>query len=349
LFRTVEERLANVPGVDSVSIAFSPPYSFNQNDRSVRRAGTRPAPDARPSTAAEGLDFLAPFNAVGADYFSVIGQPLLRGRAFTRFETDQVGAPPVAIIDEALATRLWPGEDALGRRLEWAGGETPAAVLSTSAEIVGIARTLRPESFEAKSPGAVYVPFAQGFRSKIHLILRSVNAGETALAGLREPVRRELQAAAPGVPLFKVLTFREHKDASPVPWLFQRIATVLATFGAIAGFIAMIGLYGAKAYSVSRRTREIGIRLALGAEPARLRNLILREGLVLSLIGIGLGLLLGAVIGRLLGSVIGDLDGFDPVVFSVAALALFATALAASWFPARRAMNVQPMVALRNE
>jgi ABC-type antimicrobial peptide transport system permease subunit len=111
----------------------------------------------------------------------------------------------------------------------------------------------------------------------------------------------------------------------------------------------MIGLYGAKAYSVSRRTREIGIRLALGAEPARLRNLILREGLVLSLIGIGLGLLLGAVIGRLLGSVIGDLDGFDPVVFSVAALALFATALAASWLPARRAMNVQPMVALRNE
>jgi ABC-type lipoprotein release transport system permease subunit len=143
-----------------------------------------------------------------------------------------------------------------------------------------------------------------------------VNAGETTLAGLREPVRRELQAAAPGVPVFKVRTFREHKDASLVPWLFQRISTVAATFGTIAVFLAIIGLYGAKAYSVSRRTREIGIRLALGL---------------------------------FLGSVIVDLDGFDPVVFGVAALALFVTTLAASWLPARRAMKVQPMVALRSE
>jgi hypothetical protein len=318
----------------------------------VRRAGTRPAPDARPSTAAEGLDFLAPFNAVGADYFAAVGRPLLRGRAFTRFETDQAGAPRVAIIDEALAARLWLGEDALGRRLEWAGGEGPAAAGSASAEtieIVGIARTMHPESYDRKSPGAIYVPFAQGFRAKVHFILRSMNAGETTLAGLREPVRRELKVAAPDVPLFTVRTFREHKDAALVPWLFRRISTVAAMLGAMAVLIAIIGLYGAKAYSVSRRTREIGIRLALGAEPSRLRNLILREGLVLSLIGIALGLLLGAAFGHFLGSVIFDLDGFDPVVFSAAALVLFATALAATWLPARRAMKVQPMEALRSE
>jgi predicted permease len=349
ILRTVGERLASVPGVESASIAFSTPYSFSRNDRSVRRAGTRPAPDARPSIAAEGLDFLAPFNAVGADYFAAVAQPLLRGRTFTRLETDQAGAPPVAIIDEALAARLWPGEDALGRRLEWAGGETPASDISSSAEIVGIARTVRPESPQAKSPGAIYVPFAQGFRAKVHFILRSVNAGETALAGLCEPVRRELQAAAPGVPLFKVRTFREHKEASLVPWLFQRISTVAATFGAMSVFIAIIGLYSAKAYSVSRRTREIGIRLALGAEPSRLRNLILREGLVLGLVGIALGLLLGSAFGLFLGSLIVDLDNFDPVVFGVATLALFVTTLAASWLPARRAMKVQPMVALRSE
>lgn len=352
IFRTVGERLAAVPGVNSASIALSTPYSFNGTDQSVRRAGIRPGPDARPSTAAEGLAFLTPFNAVGADYFAAVGQPLLRGRAFTRFETDYVGALPVAIIDEALAARLWPGEDALGRRVEWAGGEeTPSAASprAETIEIVGVARSLRRESLEAKSPGAIYVPFAQGFAAKVHFILRAVNAGETTLAALREPVRRELQAAAPGVPLIKVLTFREHKDASLVPWLFQRIATVLATLGAIAVLIAIIGLYGAKAYSVSRRTREIGIRLALGAEPSRLRNLIFLEGLRLSLVGTALGLLLGAALGRFLGSVIGDLDGFDPVVFSLAALALFVTALAASWFPARRAMKVSPMVALRCE
>lgn len=352
IFRTVGERLATVPGVDAASIATATLYGFNWNEGFVRRAGTRPAADARPSTAAEGLAFLAPFNAVGADYFAAVGQPLLRGRAFTRLETDQVGAPPVAIIDEALATRLWPGEDALGRRLEWAGGEVPTAAGSSSTEtceIVGIARSLRTDSAEAKSPGALYLPFAQGFREKVHFILRTVNAGETALAGLREPVRRELQAAAPEVPLSQVRAFREHKDAAPVPWLFRRIATVLAAFGAIAVLIAIIGLYGAKAYSVSRRTREIGIRLALGAEPARLRNLILREGVILSLAGIVLGVLLSAAIVRLLDSLIADFEGFDPVVFCVAALAMFATAFAASWVPARRAMKVQPMEALRSE
>lgn len=352
MFRTVGERFANLPGVDSASIATATLYGFNWNEAFVRRAGTRPAPDARPSTAAEGLAFVTPFNAVGADYFVAVAQPLLRGRAFTRLKTDQAGAPPVAIIDEALAARLWPGEDALGRRLEWAGGEVPAAASSTgdgTFEIVGLARSLRPDSAEARYLGAIYLPFAQGFKEKVHFLVRSVNAGEPALAALREPVRRELQAAAPDVPLFTVRAFREHKDAAPIPWLFRRIATVLAAFGAVAVLIAIIGLYGAKAYSVSRRTREIGIRLALGAEPARLRNLILREGLVLSLVGLSLGLLLSAAIVRLLGGLIADFEGFDPVVFSVAALALFATAFAASWLPARRAMKVQPMVALRSE
>ncbi|MBX3733768.1 MAG: ABC transporter permease [Verrucomicrobiae bacterium] len=352
IFRTVGDRLANVPGVAFASIATATLYGFNWNEGFVRRAGTRPAPDARPSTAAEGLAFLAPFNAVGGDYFAAVGRPLLRGRTFTPFETDQAGAPLVAIIDEALAARLWPGEDALGRRLDWAGGEVPAAAGSSgdgTIEVVGIARSLRPDSAEAKSPGAIYLPFAQGFKEKVHFMVRSVTAGETTLAALREPLQRELQAAAPDVPLFTVRTFREHKDAAPVPWLFRRIATVLAAFGAVAVLIAIIGLYGAKAYSVSRRTREIGIRLALGAEPSRLRNLILREGVMLSLVGIALGLLLSAAIVRLLGSLIADFEGFDPVVFCVAALALFATGLAATWLPARRAMKVQPMVALRAE
>src|SRR5690606_12193496 len=119
VFRTVGERVTALPGVDSASIAVSTPYSLNGNDRSVRRAGTHATHDSRSATAADGLAFEVPFNAVGADYFSILGQPLLRGRAFTRFETEHVGAAPVAIIDEALAALLWPGEDALGRRIEW--------------------------------------------------------------------------------------------------------------------------------------------------------------------------------------------------------------------------------------
>jgi predicted permease len=351
IFRTVSDRLAALPGVQSVSIAASTPYSLAGNDRSVRRAGVRPPADARPVTAAEGLAFSAPFNAVGADYFPTIGLPLLRGRAFSRFETDHVGAPPVAIIDEALAALLWPGEEALGRRLEWArrssASEDPTQI--ETIEIVGIARTAHLEFFQQESPGAIYVPFAQAFTGSVYFLLRSANAGEAALARLRDPVRREIQTAAPDVPFAKVQTFREHKDASLELWLLHRISAVATGFGAAAALIAIIGLYGAKAYGVSRRTREIGIRLALGAEPSRLRNLILCEGLAAGVLGIALGLLLGAALGRVFGSLIVQIDDFDPVVFGLAALAVFIAALVASWLPARRATKVSPMIALRTE
>ncbi|MGE3312213.1 MAG: ABC transporter permease, partial [Limisphaerales bacterium] len=207
IFRQVSERLAHLPGVAAASIATGTLQGFNWIEGSVRRAGTRPAPDARPSTVEEGLAFFVPFNAVGASYFATVDRPLLRGRAFTRLETDQIGAPPVAIIDEALAARLWPGEDALGRRLEWAGGDAPKPARSSgdgTCEIVGIARSVLPNPAGTKSPGAIYIPFAQGFRDKVHFILRSVNAGDSALAALREPTRREIQAAAPGMPLFTI-------------------------------------------------------------------------------------------------------------------------------------------------
>ena len=247
IFRTVGERLATVPGVRSVSIADSTPYSLAGDNRSVRRAGTRPAPDARPATAAEGLAFSAPFNAVGADYFATVGRPLLRGRAFTRFETDHVGAPPVAIIDEALAALLWPGEEALGRRLEWADRESPGSDVRPKPRPSrsSASRAPRISSSGTRNPPARSTsPSRKGFTGNVFFFLRSANAGETALARLREPVRRELQAAAPDVPFFKVRTFPEHKDASLEPWLLQRISTVATAFGAVAALIAVIGSPG---------------------------------------------------------------------------------------------------------
>jgi hypothetical protein len=298
------------------------------------------------------LTVSVPFNAVGADYFTTLGQPLLRGRAFTRFETDHTGAPPVAIIDEALANRLWPDGDALGQRLEWAGSATPDSTgptQSETVEIVGITRTAYLELWEKNPPGAIYIPFAQGFARSVHFFVRSAQGGETALTRLRDPLRQELQAAASDVPFCTVRTFQEHKDASLEPWLLRRISTVATVFGAFAGFIAVIGLYGTKAYAVSRRTREIGIRLALGADPMRVRNMLLREGLTLGLLGISIGLLLGAALGRLFGSVVADLDGFDPLVFCLSTFVLFVAALIASWLPARQATRVSPLVALRTE
>jgi predicted permease len=352
IFRKVDERLAGLPGVRAVSIAASAPFSLSGDDRSVRRSGTLLGPDSRPSTAAEGLAFSTPFNAVGADYFAALGQPLLRGRTFTRFETDHVGAPPVAIIDEALAALLWPGEDALGRRIDWAAsGSAEGADPSSggSMEIVGVARATNLDLWETKSPGAIYVPFARGFTGNVFFFVRSASAGEAALSRLREPVRGALRIAAPDVVFTKVRTFFEHKESWLELWALHRLSVIASGFGAVAALIAVIGLYGAKAYGVSRRTREIGIRLALGAEPRRLRSLILREGLASGLSGIALGLLLGAALGYLLERVLVDFNGFDPLVFGGAALTLFAGAFAASWLPARRATRVSPMTALRTE
>ena len=352
ILRTVGERLAAVPGVGAVSLSAAAPFSITGNNRSVRRPGTRPAPDAHPATAAAGRAFSVAYDEVGADYFATLGLPLLRGRAFSHLETDHAGAPPVVIIDEALAARLWPGEDPLGRRIEWAPGEKATSAGSgppETAEIVGLARTTHLELWEKDPPGAIYVPFAQGFSSGGFLFVRSARTGTAALAALREPVRRELQVAAPDLPLFKVRTFSEHKEAWIELWAIHRFTVLAMGFSAVAALIAVIGLYGAKAYGVSRRTREIGIRLALGAEPGRVRALILREGLTLGLWGIGLGLLLGAALGRLLGGMLVDIDGFDPIVFGVAGLAVFAAALAASWLPARQATRVSPMTALRTE
>jgi hypothetical protein len=359
LFRIAGERLEALPGVNSVSIAASTPYSLAGDNRSVRRAEV-PLPTAdRPATAREGRVFTAPFNAVGADYFDTIGLPLLRGRAFTRFETDHIGAPAVAIIDEALAALLWPGEEALGRRFAWAGPEaveraspmpdSEDAPQAATIEVVGIARAAHLEFFQQESAGAIYVPFAQGFTGNVYFLLRSAQAGEAALGRLREPVRHELQAVAGDVPFAKVETFREHKDSSLELWLLHRISAAATLFGAAAALIAMIGLHGTTAYGVSRRTREIGVRLALGAEPDRVRNLILREGLTAGCWGIGLGLLLGLALGRVFGSLIPTFDDFDPLVFVFTALMVGIAALVASWLPARRATKVDPMVALRSE
>ncbi|HUG10591.1 MAG TPA: ABC transporter permease, partial [Opitutaceae bacterium] len=249
IFRTVGERLATVPGVRSVSVAASTPYSLAGDNRSVRRAGSRPEPGVRPGTAAEGLTVSVPYNAVGADYFATLGVPLLRGRAFTSFETDHIGAPPVAIIDEALAALLWPGEEALGRRIEWARHEpvddrdspdsaSPSKV--ETVEIVGIARTTNLRLKGERQTGAILVPFAQGFTGNVFFFVRSASAGESALAGLRDPVRRELQAAAPDVQFSTVSTFLEHKNASLELWLLQRISFVATAFGAAAALISVI-------------------------------------------------------------------------------------------------------------
>jgi ABC-type antimicrobial peptide transport system permease subunit len=218
-----------------------------------------------------------------------------------------------------------------------------------SIEIVGIVPATRWELFQKELGGHIYVPFAQGFQSTAFFQIRTAPRAPRADAALFDLIRRELRSAAPGVPVFAVRTFRQHLDANVQLWMVRSGATLFSIFGALALILAGVGVYGVKAYSVARRTREIGIRLALGAEPGAVLRMILREGLIMTLSGTALGFLLALGIGRIFGSMLYQVSPVDPVAFTLAPLVLAVAALLACYLPARRATKIDPLIALRAE
>jgi ABC-type antimicrobial peptide transport system permease subunit len=183
--------------------------------------------------------------------------------------------------------------------------------------------------------------FGPNYQSNMHLHLR--------MRGELEPVRRELLRVDANLPVLTLRTMREHLDAGFDLWIVRMGAQMLATFGLVALLLAVAGLYGVKAYAVAQRTREIGIRMALGASAGDTQRLILHDGFRVTMVGIGAGLLLALGLGQLLASMLWDVKGADPVVFLSAPLVLMAVALVACYVPARRAARVDPMVALRYE
>ena len=366
-YNTASDRLAALPGVQSVSIASVVPFGMISLDRAVLRAGLKPAKDAKPATAAEGLAFDARWASVGADYFSTMGLPLLRGRAFTKAEAESAGSPAVAIIDEALAKRLWPEGDGLGQHLQFAERGAPIAPGNAgsgvgssstitgnpsdpqSVEVVGIVPNTRWNLFVDNQGGTIFVPFAQGFQANVFFHVRTAARAPGTEAAVIDTMRREFRTAAPGVPLLTTKTFRQHLDSSMEVWIVRIGATMFSIFGSLALVLAAIGLYGVKAYSVARRTREIGIRLALGAAPGAVQSMILREGVAMIVTGVSLGLLLGLGLGQLLTTMLYQVSPVDPITFIFAPVVLSVVALLACYFPARRATRVDPLTALRTE
>jgi predicted permease len=360
-YRTITERVAALPGVTHASIGSVVPFGMISMNKEVRRAGLRVEPGARPATAAEGRSFSARWTSVGAEYFAAMGLPVRRGRAFSPAETDAVGAPAVAIIDEALAHRLFPDGEALGQRIQFGeGGPASAPPSGTDAdksaamgrgtmEIVGIVTNTRWDLFHESETGTVYVPFAQGFQSNAFLHVRTAAASPEALRALTETVQKEIRAAAPAVPLFTIRTFAQHLDGSMQLWIVRVGATLFGLFGALALVLAAVGIYGVKSYAVSRRTREIGIRVALGAEPRTVQWMIVREGIVMTCTGLAGGVMIGLALGKLCSGILYEVSATDPVAFTIAPVVLATAALVACWLPARRATRVSPMTALRAE
>ncbi len=344
LYRRLIERLRSIPEIEAVSVAATVAFGTVSSGNSVRRAEDLPVVSGDGTEEIETVS--ATSNVVGDDYFEALGTGVARGRGFTLAESETDSGPRVAIIDELLAAELWPGQDPLGRSIGF--GRDPSARGTNDREVIGVVKTVRDDLFPAEPRPHVYIPFGQSFQSGMNIHLRAAPMGDDARAALLQTVRREIRAVDDRLPVLSLKTLQGHISESASLWVVGLGATIFTAFGALALFLAVVGVYGVKAYTVAQRTREIGIRKSLGASASDTLWLILREGLMLTVAGLGIGLVLSAGVARLLSSMLYEVSALDPLAFIAAPLILAAAAMMATYLPARRAANVAPITALRH-
>jgi predicted permease len=316
-----------VPGVESAAASVIPLMSDDDWSSTVHIEGYRPA---------EGQDMNPNVDAVGPGYFATIGQPLVRGRDFT--VKDAVGAPRVAIVNETFAKTYFGADNPLGRHIGW-GRDADAPV-----EIVGVARDAKVASMRDAVPRFVYTPYMQEPEiGPVTFYLRSRGAAAELAPSTRAVVRR----IDPTLPIFNMKTMPRTID--DLLFVERLVAALSVAFGALATLLAAIGLYGVMSYAVARRTREIGIRMALGAEQTTVVWMVLREVGAMVAAGVLLGLPLAVALSRIVQAQLYGLSPHDPLALAGAVGALTAVALVAGLLPARRATRVDPMLALRSE
>ena len=327
----VLERVRQLPGVRDASLASIVPYGDGAG-RLVRGDGA--AADAAPTFATTTV--------VGASYFSTVGLPITVGRDFTASETANRSGG-VAVVDRLFAERVFGVANPLGRIVHLVD---PEGGVDDSLEIVGLVPGVQDDILEPPRPH-LYLPFGRSFRVAMTLHVR-VDPGVEAR--MIEPVRRAIAAEPRALPLLSIRTLTEHRDRSPNLWTMITASKVFAAFGILALALATTGVYGLRAYLVALRTRDIGIRLALGATRGHIITQLMTEGTSLAATGLVAGLAVAAAIARLLQSgLMLDLAALDPVTFmSAAAVSALATT-AALLLPARRALHIDPVVALRPE
>jgi len=280
---------------------------------------------------------LVQVSGVSPDYFRALGTPLVRGRFFAERDDDQ--APRVALIDEAMARRFWPNEDPVGKRLKFGRRGSNAPWMT----VVGIVGNIKTDGLDLPDQPHLYLSILQNPGYAMAVYLRT---GSSPVS-LTQALRQQVQAVDANLPVFGERSMEDLVSASLAQRRFAM--QVVGIFGAVALLLAGIGIYGVMAYSVSQRTREIGIRLALGASPSNILRWVLRQGMLLTLAGVAVGLLGALALTRLLRSLLFGVAPTDPVTYAGLAVLLASVALVACWVPARRATRVDPMVALRYE
>jgi len=317
------DRVKALPGVEAAALARMEPLSYGSYSSSpIAVDGYQPPPDQQP---------IVEYNEVGPDYFTTMGIPLVHGRQFTR--ADDENSVVVAIVNETMAAKYWAGRDPMGQRLQ---------VKGRWLQVVGVAKDSKYESVREIPKPFFYVSLRQNFARGAGLFIRTRLNPEA----IRAALIREVHAIDRNLALFEVITLQEQVDRSTSAQLVA--VTLVGVLGGLALLLAAIGLYGVMSYAVSQSTRELGLRMALGATPSHLWRLVLSRGLALTTAGIVVGLALALASTRLLGYLLYNVSPRDPLSFGSALLVVALASLAACFFPAWRATRTDPLLALRD-
>ena len=324
-FGQLETRVAGLPGVESAALISELPLSNQPNDMPFTVEG-------RPPVASISEGFGADFRMVTQNYFNALRIPLLRGRNFTEQEVRQ--SDKVLLVSEQLVAQIFPNEEPLGKRLVMAMSGEPY-------EIIGIVGDIRHQSLGAPGLPTMYMP--SHMRGSTNVVVRTKVDPLSIVAG----VRKEVQALDPDQPIAAIKTMNEWVTTSVAAPRYR--TTLLALFAALAMILAATGIYGVMSYSVAQRTHEIGVRMAMGARQFDVLKLVVRQGMILTLIGVALGLGGAFALTRVMSTLLFGVTAKDPITFAAVAALLMAVAFIACFVPARRATKVDPLVALRYE
>ena len=324
-YQQLTERLKRLPGAQSVTFATTVPLGFNRDRFGVHIDGHQPPPGR--------TTFPIDYNIVGPDYFATMGIPIQQGRAIEERD-GAAGAKPVAVINATMARRFWPHEEAVGKGFQL-GTRGPRI------EVVGVARDSKYYSLNEEPRSFIYGSFGSSYSPSVTFHVRVASKPES----LTRALQREVEAIDPKVASFDTQTFDELRKGPLFP--SRVMALVSGLFGALAAVLAALGLYGVISYSVSQRTHELGVRIALGARRHDILRLVLGHGMLLAGAGVVVGVGAAFAVTRFLSSLLFGVTPTDPLTFVSMAVLLIAVALAACYLPARRATRVDPMVALR--
>ena len=328
-FSQLLERVRALPGVASAATNSHLPLSGNTWGRSLTVEGF--------PVLSVGQAPVSNHCVVSTSYFNAMGIPILKGRDFD--ERDTKDSLKVTIIDERLAREYWPDEDPIGRRVRFGPPEDNEPWHT----IIGVVGEVRHERLDASTRKTVYLPFAQVPMGGSSLAIRTEGRPENLITA----VRNQVKEMDPDLPVTRVMPMTE--IVSRAVWQPRLYTVLFGVFAAVALILATVGIYGVMSYSVTQRTREIGLRMALGAQRQDVLKLVVGQGIALAGIGVGAGLVLALMLMRLMSSLLFGVTSTDPITFAAVSIFLTGVALGACFIPARRAAKVDPMVALRYE